>query len=269
MTTICLTLVVQIMHSHKIVQFLNDAIHFLYNFNKFIDRHRVNYLSSIFAIIFKIIVVNLTAQYACIDGINTILTQVTGKKDYFAIFILSVAYTLQSMIPNIFYGSLLGVLFYLEQINAQIDDIVMKAKWASNADENKYMKERVYCELSDRLDEIITYHSRLIELTIRLNRLCSFQILLSITNFFGLLLIEVIVTKMLNVFMFLIDIRIYKFFLAYLLVAEGLLTGQPIDVPFLMIILIYISALFTELLLLAVGCTNVIKTVFIVNVTLF
>lgn len=193
MTTICLTLAVQIMHSHKIVQFLNDAIEFLYHFNKFIDRHKVNYLSSIFAIIFKIGVVNLTAQYACIDGINTILTQVTGKKDYFAIFMVSVAYTLQSMVPNIFYGSLLGVSFYLERINDKIEDIVEQANWASNVDENRYMKEKVFCELSDRLDEITTYHSRLIELMIRLNKLFSFQILLSITNFFGILLIEVII----------------------------------------------------------------------------
>lgn len=192
MTTICLTLTVQIMHSHKIVQYLNDAIHFLFNFNKFIDRHRVNYLSSILAIIFKVIVVNLTAQYACIDGVNSILTQVTGKKDYFAIFMVSVAYTLQSMIPNIFYGSLLAISFYLERIKDNIDDIVEQAKWASNVDENKYMKEKIYCELSDRLDEITTYHSRLIVLTHRLNTLCSFQILLSITNFFGILLIEVV-----------------------------------------------------------------------------
>lgn len=192
MTTICLTLFVQIMQSHKIVPFLNDAIHFLHAFNKFIDRHKVNYLSPIFAIIFKVGVVNLTAQCACIGGINAILTQVTGKKDYFAIFMMSVAYTLQSMIPNIFYGSLLAISFYLKQINDKIDDIVVQAKWASsNVDEKKYMKEKVYCDLSDRLDEITSYHSRLIELTIRLNKLCSFQILLSITNFFGILLIEV------------------------------------------------------------------------------
>lgn len=195
MTTICLTFAVQIVHSHKIVQFLNDAIQFLYNFNKFIDRHSVDYLSSIVAIILKIGVVNVTAQYACIDGVNTILTHVTGKRDYFAIFMLSVAYTLQSMIPNIFYGSLLTASFYLKQINGKIDDIVEQAIRAGNVDVdgNKYVKEKVYCELSDRLDEITIYHSRLIELTVRLNKLCSFQLLLSITNFFGLFLIQVIV----------------------------------------------------------------------------
>lgn len=191
MTTICLTLFIQILHVNKIVRFLNDAIHFLYNFNKFIDRQKVNYLSSIFAIIFKIVVVNLTAQYACIDGVSSILTKMTGKKNYFAIFMVSVAYTLQSMIPNIFYGALLAVSFYLKQINEKIDEIVIQAKRMSGADDNKYLKEKVYCELSDRLDEMTTYHSRLIELTIRMNGLCSFQILLSITNFFGILLIEV------------------------------------------------------------------------------
>lgn len=211
MTTICLTLFVQIVHSHKIVPFLNDAIHFLYAFNKFIDRHKVNYLSPIFAIIFKIGVVNLTAQYACIGGINAILTQVTGKKDYFVIFMVSVAYTLQSMIPNIFYGSLLAIAFYLKQINDKIDDIVVQAQWISNVNEKKYMKEKRYCDLSDRLDEITAYHSRLIELTIRLNKLCSFQILLSITNFFGLLLIEVIITTELKAACAKISLNIFSF----------------------------------------------------------
>lgn len=191
MTTICLTFIVQIIQSHKIVRFLNDAIQFLFNFNKFIDRHKVKYLSSIFAIIFKIVVVNLMAQYALIAGINLILIQVTGKKDYFSILMTSVAYTLQSMIPNLFYSSLLVVSFYLKQINEKIDDIVVQAKRISELDENEYMKQKVFCDLSDRLDDIATYHARLIELTNRLNKLCSFQILVSITNFFGILIIEV------------------------------------------------------------------------------
>ncbi|XP_037029488.1 uncharacterized protein LOC119069515 [Bradysia coprophila] len=131
----------------------------------------------------------------------------------------------------------MAVSFYLQQINEKIDDIVGQTKRVSNVSANRYVKDKAYCELSDRLDEITAHHSRLIELTIRLNRLCSFQILLSITNFFGILLIEI--------------------FLAYLFIAEGLLTGQPIDVPFLMIVLIYALSLFTELLLFAVGCTNV------------
>lgn len=191
MTTICSTLVIQIMHSEKIVELLNDAIRFLYDFNKFIDRHKVNYLTSICTLIFKTVFVNAMSQYACIDGVSTILTQMTGKKNYFAIFMVSLAYTLQTMIPNIFYGSLMAVSFYLEQISEKIDDIVVQAKRVSNVDANEYAKEKVYCELSDRLDEIIVHHSRLVELTIRLNGLCSFQILLSITNFFGILLIEV------------------------------------------------------------------------------
>lgn len=191
MTTIFLTMTVQIFHSQELVRFSNDAIHFLYGFNKFIDRHKVNYLSSIFAIIFKIVVVNLTSQYACIDGVNTLLTQMTGKKNYFAIFMMSVAYTLQTMLPNIFYGSLLAVSFYLKQINEKIDEIIVKANRISSADENEYWKEKAFCDLSDRLDEIAIFHSRLIELTIRFNRLCSFQILLGIANFFGVLLIEV------------------------------------------------------------------------------
>lgn len=191
MTTICLTFIVQIINSHKIVNFLNDSIQFLFNFNKFVDRHKVKYISSIFAVILKVGVVNLMAQYALIAGINLILIQVTGKKDYFSIFITSVAYTLQSMIPNIFYSSLLVVSFYLKQINEKIDDIVVQAESISDLEENEYMKQKVFCELSDRLDEISTYHIRLIGLTNRLNKLCSFQILVSITNFFGILIIEV------------------------------------------------------------------------------
>lgn len=191
MTTICLTLIVQILHSEKIVQLLNDAIQFLYDFNAFIDRHQVNYLTSICALIFKTVIVNAMSQYACIDGVNSILTQMTGKKNYFAIFMVSIAYTLQTMIPNIFYGSLMAVSFYLRQINEKIEDIILRAKRVSIVDANKYAKEKVYCELTDRLDELIAHHSSLIQLTIRLNRICSFQILLSITNFFGILLIEV------------------------------------------------------------------------------
>lgn len=138
------------------------------------------------------VVINFIAQFALIKALHSLLILITGSHDYVAIFIVSVAYFMQSMVPNMFYAALQVADFYLNRINSEVRSIVRSVKnFQDNKALSEFAKTRQYCTYSDRLDELAEFHQCLTNLLVSLNDLFSLQLLFNTLNFFGIFVIEV------------------------------------------------------------------------------
>lgn len=194
-TTISVIFLVQCLNAQRICVFLNKAAHLN---SELYERYRnfsgAHYRSHILLALTKTTVVNFLAQtavaYCC-----TVLGQVlTGRVDYFVIFIISVAYFLQTIVPNMFYVGVLGGSFHYEQINREIIGVVAEAATVAHGCrdfESEEVREH-FEELTNRLNDIAVLHGRLTTLITTANSICSLQLLVSTANFVGILLIEVI-----------------------------------------------------------------------------
>lgn len=84
--------------------------------------------------------------------------------------------------PDIFYGGLLVINFYLTQINSKVSSVLTKAKDLSENDDlneqKRYQKMINFCELSDQLDRLCTLQCNVINISATFTRICSFQITL-------------------------------------------------------------------------------------------
>ncbi len=84
--------------------------------------------------------------------------------------------------PDIFYGALLLINFYLKQINEKVASVLTAAKEISESndlsDQKRYQKMINFCALSDKLDRLCVLQCSLIEISEIFFRICSFQITL-------------------------------------------------------------------------------------------
>lgn len=84
--------------------------------------------------------------------------------------------------PDIFYGGLLFIKFYLTQINSKVSSVLTKAKDLSENDDpserKRYQKMISFCGLSDELDRLCVLQFRVIEMSEHFTRICSYQITL-------------------------------------------------------------------------------------------
>lgn len=193
-TTISVIFLVQAINAKAICVLLNDIAILngeLYKRERHLgDKHYWPYVSLALA---KILVVNVVAQSAVIYCCTTLAIMLTGKGDFFVVFLISWAYCLQTIVPNMFYVGVLGASFHYEQINREIVQILTKATQlaAGRRDFANETIREMYEKLSTKLDCLASLHSRLFHLIIRANDMCSLQLLVSTANFVGILLIEV------------------------------------------------------------------------------
>lgn len=193
-TTISVIFLVQAINANKICVLLND----IGTLNSELferERHLVgkDFWPYVLLALAKIIVVNFLAQSAVIYCCTTLAIMLTGKSDYFVVFLISWAYCLQTIVPNMFYVGVLGASFHYEQINKEIAMVVREAaRLSRNHHEFTAIEMRqAFEELSEKLDSLASLHSRLFHLVTRANDTCSLQLLVSTANFVGILLIEV------------------------------------------------------------------------------
>lgn len=192
-SAICLTVMIQCLQRHKITRFLNRVQLFLHELKTVTNQYEVSYSQEIILILLKTVFINCLTQYAVISAVHSLLLQITGKRDYVAIFIMCVAYFMQTIISNLFYALILASAFYFKLINKKICRIIEGAQYAMNIAQHgsNFLKLNQYLECSDRLDELAIIHRKLTNLTRSLNSLCSVQLLISTINFVGILVIQV------------------------------------------------------------------------------
>lgn len=139
----------------------------------------------------------IIANCVMIESLMKLQISVYGDYDFTPLILCFIANILYTIVGNIFYGCCLLFANYYEEINYAIDDII---KEAQSIDENGRVIVTEYyiimkcCELSDRLDRLAISRMKLFKLFRRLNELCSIQLLTSIIAYFGVLLIEVVLS---------------------------------------------------------------------------
>lgn len=195
MSLIFITFTIQCFNAEKLANYLNKLKQFLKKLTGItgFERSKHSYRKPIILLLFKTIVVNLMAQSGIILACSILGQIITGRIDYFVVFIVSYAYFLQTIVPNIFYAIVLGAEFYLKLLNDKINDVINKnAKFEQKKSQYSYYEmDFVADELCKKLDQIAIYHAKLTAFIVIANKIFSVQLLGSITNFVGILLIEV------------------------------------------------------------------------------
>lgn len=137
-------------------------------------------LKSISKFICKLILVGGAAHVTIIRSIPIIFRMMSKEMDYFVMILLSISHLLMTLVPNMFYGFIVGTTIQYERINNRIRQIMKNAERHIGLD-----------ELKKDLDYMAILHGRCTELTIKANRIFSLQLLTVMTSFVGNLLIEV------------------------------------------------------------------------------
>lgn len=191
MGTITIVFMIQCWHANKLSILLNETQILLKELLPFC--HSISmWQSTQYGIMFvcKTIITSGAAQIASINCCVMLCKMLTGKVDYFAIFLVSLAYFLQTLVPNMFYTFILAASMQYHQMNAEIKNVADQSivlmnqrQYASNNDQ--------FRKLSRRLDYIASLHGKLTKHTKKINQIFGWQLLIVIGNFVAILLIEV------------------------------------------------------------------------------
>ena len=176
----------------RVVHLLNSAQNILQTF-KFIKTEVVNICPYLMWFIFKTAIVNFAAQFSIIFGLNHILIQITGSGDYVSIVSLSVSYTVQTLLLNVFYTMLLVGSYLYNRLNGAIFQITKKAYETMSypSDDSKYIKIQKYCNFADELDEIMIFHRKITVWILTLNKIWAIQLMAGMTNILVVCIVQV------------------------------------------------------------------------------
>lgn len=193
MANISVIFLVQCMNANRIVAFLNELFVFEYRLNDLYTKTiEDKFFPSILLFLYKTVLVNCFAQLAVINCCVIISQVLTGQTDYFVIFIISVAYFLQTIVPNMFYTLVLHAKFHYKQINREIEEVVGETQnILSSAIYTTQERRTKLFNLCERIDRIASCHGTLTTQIIEANNIFSKQLLVSSANFVGILIIEV------------------------------------------------------------------------------
>lgn len=259
-TTIFATFVMQCVRHAAIVRFANVSKTFLEHLNTrlSVDLPNSSFRSKMVFLGFKVIFINCMAQFAVISAMNNLLIVLTGSQDFMAIFIVSVAYFLQTMVPNMLVAALQLADFYFSRINLEVRTTIIKAHRFQNSTAlSDIVKQFGYCECSDRLDELAKFHLALSTLLGVLTQMFSIQLLINTLYFLGVFVIEVMcIVFMIGLYAWLILWFCLQLFLIYLFLADSVLTNKILDVSFVAYVALYVTAIILELLQLNMVCNS-------------
>lgn len=194
MATISVIFLVQCMSAKHIVKYLNQLIIFERRLNiLYAQTSNKHYLRPILLFLYKTVLVSFFAQLAVINCCVILAQMLTGQTDYFLILIISVAYFLQTIVPNMFYALVLHATFHYKQINHEIEIVASETEGIASAAAKYTAQERrqQFFNLSERIDLIASCHGTLTAQIIEANGIFSKQLLASSANFVGILIIEV------------------------------------------------------------------------------
>lgn len=123
---------------------------------------------------FKSIIMIIYACYCIMTRIY--LTSIVGYSSFLG-FIGS--YYVISIVPNLFYGTMLSLYFLFQQVNIKIKQVsgVANALSAVGAEIKQNFRMQRFCELSDGLDEIAVLHLELCNIANAINGVVSFQLI--------------------------------------------------------------------------------------------
>lgn len=194
MITITIVFVVQCLHAKKLTDFLNETLHLMRDLQPFSEK--ISTLNAIrwgFMFACKTIFIGGIGQIITVFFCVNVSKIVAENINFFVIFVVSMANFLQTLVPNMFYTFILGVSIQYHQLNAEIQLIVDQAKLLTMTKYDIKMQNSSFqfIQLSKRLKHVASLHGKITMLTKKVNQVFSFQLLVVITNYVAILLIEV------------------------------------------------------------------------------
>lgn len=188
--TISATVCLQCWQRHRIVLVLNRSKRIRARLDAVLLED--NYGGALVRFFVKVIAINAIAQCAVTRALHNLLFTITGNRDYLSIVLVSMAYFMQTIVPNMFFAAVLVARFYLVRVNVAIDALITEAGRLQEDDVlSAHGKQVRFCWISDRLDALSELHQAILELLDELGCIHSLQLLCSTLNFFGILIIEV------------------------------------------------------------------------------
>lgn len=169
----------QYLKFHKIKKLLLRTRELISELNNELDGSEFKYGMLLLKFTTKTVVFMILLVYSIFES----MTRYTKFEDNYVTQILSaLPNIIMKLHPDIFYGGLLLINFYLKQINDRISNVLTRASSLSeNNDLNEqrgYQKMIKYCELSDKLDRLCLLQCSVIEISEYFFRICSFQVTL-------------------------------------------------------------------------------------------
>lgn len=242
MIAIAVIFIVQCWKASRIARFLNDAMSLLSQLAPIRDYAEID-RESLLMFLFKVLIVSAIAQLAVINGCRILGELVTGSVDYFVIFVISVAYFLQTIVPNMLYVTILISSFYYRRINVEIAAVMKEVAKARGSFE----------AIPDRLNNLARLHLKLTEVLKTGNSVFSVQLLFSTADFIAILIIEV--TK-LKKYAKHLSALFLQTFLVYLSFAETMQSGAEVNIGLLSSLIMYVTAIFMEVYLMCTACND-------------
>lgn len=172
---ITVTFIAQWFNAPGLVRIFNNEKLFLFELFSACGYSKL-FRESLLMILCKTLIVSAIAQIAVINGCIILGKLVTGHVDYLVIFIVSVAYFLQTLVPNIFYVTVLTSTFFYRQMNENI---------------LSFAKENDRKLISEKINRLAALHFRLTKVLNKINSVLSIQLLASTADFVAILIIEV------------------------------------------------------------------------------
>lgn len=196
--TIILVYYIQGKYCNRLIDHVNMSLNLSIKLNRLLVDQNVNYLK----LMFKLFIMGLFTIFICIASIGKlhaiwILTNDNNSFTYSSITLTSrvFGYIIHTIIINTFYAALCISKYYFEVINFKLKRVMNTAQQEKirNVRQKKYLKMKIFCDLSDEVDKLGQLHSSLLENVLSLNNTFGFQLILELNYFFILFIHQVLV----------------------------------------------------------------------------
>ncbi|XP_037052187.1 putative gustatory receptor 28a isoform X2 [Bradysia coprophila] len=161
---------------HEMKKFVLSTFEVVDHVNSELDSSEFKYGNILLKFAGKVAVFMSILCYSIIQSISRYMT----FEDNYVVYLMSaLPNIIMKFHPDLFYGGLLLINFYLTQINSKVSSVLATAKELSETndlgEQKCYQKMINFCELSDKLDRLCVLHYNVIEISEIFFRLCSFQ----------------------------------------------------------------------------------------------
>lgn len=246
MCTTFMVILLQLLNFNVLTSLINDAIKFFVTLNRLNNSN--GQIVSLRLFLYKIVLTSGCAQIASVNSCVALCQVIIGKVDYFVIFIVSVAYFLQTIVLNMFYIIVLSGIVQYKRMNVEIRKVIDDMKTLLNENHIRGLNvENNSFQLSERLNFIASLHCKLTQYMMRSNKIFSIQILIVTGNFVGILLIEVQILSISNKKNSTIKFLLVQLFLSYMFIAESYRTHTPVNWPLLFSVIFYCFSVYIEI----------------------
>lgn len=164
---------------NEIKELIDKSRHVIRELNSELDKSEFKYGILLLKFTMKTIIFMSILIYSIMYS----MTRYTKfEEDYIMHIMSALPNIIMKLHPDVFYGGIILINFYLTQINSKVSSVLTKARHLSEnqdlSEQKCYQKMINFCELSDQLDRLCVLQCSVIDLSAKFSSICSFQITL-------------------------------------------------------------------------------------------